>query len=274
MDAESVFLWLAVVSYGFSALSYIGGLVLKKEKLFSAGLILAAAGLLVHIITVALRWIKGGVLPFIEISESLTSGVLIAMIIFLVVQLTVKRIQAIGVLVMPVAFILLSWAGILTEKITGELPASLQSYWLWVHIIAASTGFGAVLIAAATGLLHILKEKYQTGFYEKLPELTALDDLSYRYIAGGFIMLGVMIISGAFWSNQVHGKFWNWDPVEVWSLINWLMYGIFLHLRITFGWRGKRLAWYALLAVLVMIVSYWGIPFVAENFHTGFRIEH
>ena len=81
-------------------------------------------------------------------------------------------------------------------------------------------------------------------------------------------------VTGAFWANQVKGTYWNWDPVEVWSLISWLIYGIYLHLRITFGWRGPRLAVYSLAALVVMIVSYWGIPFTMSTFHEGFRIEH
>jgi cytochrome c-type biogenesis protein CcsB len=274
MNVEFTFFWLAVVFYGLSAFSYIFGLISKKEKLFSIGLVLGSIGLIGNIVAVAMRWVKGGVLPLIEISESITSGVLVAMLIFLIVQMSVKRVQALGVLVMPVLFILLGWSGTLMKEIAGELPASLQSYWLWVHIVGASTGFGSVLVAAGAGLLYLIKQRYHGGFYDKLPELPALDNLEYRFVTGGFIMLGLMLISGAFWSNQVHGTFWNWDPVEVWSLICWLVYGIYLHLRITFGWRGARLAWYAMLAVVVMIAGYWGIPFVAKNFHTGFRIEH
>jgi len=56
--------------------------------------------------------------------------------------------------------------------------------------------------------------------------------------------------------------------------VSWLTYGIYLHLRVTFGWRGKKLAWYVLIALVSMIVSYWGIPFSFETFHTGFRIDH
>lgn len=274
MNMEFVFFWSAVIFYGLSAFSYIFGLISKKEKLFSAGMILGFIGIAGNIMAVALRWIKGGILPFIDISESITSGVLIAMVIFLIVQVSAKRMRAIGVLVMPIVFILLGWAGTLMKGIGGELPASLQSYWLWVHIIGAPTGFGSVLVAAGIGLLFLLKEKYKTGIYDKLPESDSLDNLNYRFVAGGFIMLGLMLVSGAFWSNQVKGSYWNWDPVEVWSLVCWLVYGIFLHLRITMGWRGKKLAWYSLLALVVMIVSYWGIPFISENFHTGFRIEH
>lgn len=274
MNPEFIFFWAAVIYYGASTLCYIIGLVSGKEKLFSFGAFLAFIGVIPHIASVALRWIEGGVLPFIEVSESITTGVMVAMVVFLIVQSTVKRIKAIGVFILPVNFILLSWAGTLMKEITGVLPASLQSYWLWVHIVAASTGFSLVLVAAGIGLLFLLKEKYSGGMYEKLPELSKLDDLSYRYVAGGFIMLGVMIISGAFWSNQVKGSYWNWDSVEVWSLVCWLVYGIYLHLRITMGWRNRKLAWFALLSLLVMVVSYWGIPFVVENFHTGFRVEH
>ncbi len=274
MKPEISFFWIAVGCYGLSAFSYIIGLMARKEALLNLGMALSAVGLICQVTTVTIRWITGGVLPFIDISESLTSGVLIAVLLFLITQLASKKMKATGVLVMPVCFVLLGWAGTLIKEIGGTLPPSLQSQWLWVHIIGASTGFSGVLTAAALGLLFLLKERNSGGVYDKIPDLETLDDLSYRFISGGFIMLGVMLVSGSFWSNQVKGSYWNWDPVEVWSLITWLTYGIYLHLRITMGWRNRRLAIYALAALGVMIISYWGIPFFKENFHTGFRIEH
>lgn len=274
MKTEIIFFWIAVGCYGIGAFSYIIGLMARKEALFNLGAALSVVGLLCHVTTVAIRWIAGRVLPFIEISESLSAGVLIVVFFFLVIQLSSARLKATGVLVMPVCFILLGWAGSLIKDIGGALPPSLQSQWLWVHIIGASTGFSGVLTAAALGLLFLLKERNSGGVYEKIPDLETLDDLGYRFISGGFIMLGLMLVSGSLWSDQVKGSYWNWDPVEVWSLITWLTYGIYLHLRITFGWRYRRMAIYSLAALGIMIISYWGIPFVKENFHTGFRIEH
>jgi len=131
-----------------------------------------------------------------------------------------------------------------------------------------------VLIAAGLGLLFLVKQRATGGLAERIPDTHTLDDLSYRFVVGGFTMYGVMLVSGSFWANQAKGSFWNWDPVEVWSLVSWLIYGIYLHLRITMGWRGQRLAVYAVLAVVAMIVSYWGIPFSMETFHSGFRIQH
>ncbi len=274
MKPELVFFWIAVGLYGISTLSYVFGLIAKSEKLFTAGLFSALIGIVPHVVTIGLRWSETGISPFISISESLTLGVFMTVLIFLVFQFSTKKIRPLGVLVMPVAFVLMGWAGTLMKEVASTLAPALQSWWIWVHITGASIGFASVLMAAGMGLMYLLKEKYSGGIYERLPELKDIDTLAYRYVTGGFIMYGLMIVSGAFWSNQVKGNYWNWDPVEVWSLISWLIYGIYLHLRITFGWRGRKLAWYSLVALAIMIISYWGIPFGVETFHQGFRIEH
>ena len=274
MRTEQVLFWSAVALYGVSTFSYIFGFIAKAEKLFLVGLFGALAGFIPHLVAIAIRWVTGGVTPFITISESITFGTWVSVLLFLVVQLATKKVRPLGVLVMPVAFVLLGWGGTLMTDPAAQLVPALQSYWLWVHIIGATTGFGSVLIAAGLGLMYLLKEKRQGGIYEKLPTPAAIDTLSYRFVVAGFIMYGLMIVSGAFWANQVKGSYWNWDPVEVWSLISWLTYGIYLHLRITFGWRGRKLAVYSLVALAAMIVSYWGVPFSMETFHSGFRIEH
>lgn len=273
MKAELVCFWIAVALYGVSTFSYIFGLIGRFEKLFFIGLLSAAAGFLPHTASIALRWAETGVEPFISISESITFGVFMAVLLFLVFQFTVKKVPPLGVLVMPVSFVLMGWAGTLRKEVATSLNPALQSAWLWVHIVGATTGFASVLIAAGLGLMYLMKEK-ESGIADRLPATAVLDAQSYRFVAAGFIMYGLMIISGAYWSNTVKGNYWNWDPVEVWSLISWLIYGIYLHLRVTFGWRGSRLAWYSLAALLVMIVSYWGIPFSMETFHSGFRIDH
>lgn len=275
MKTEFLFFWIAVGMYGLSTFSYIFAVIAKSDKLFVAGLYSALAGFIPHTIAIGMRWAAAGsVTPFITISESISLGTFMAVLLFLIFQFTATQVRPLGVLVMPVVFVLLGWAGTLMKEIAATIAPALQSWWLWVHITGATIGFASVLIAAGMGLMYLLKEKKEGGLYDKLPDLASIDMLSYRFVAGGFIMYGLMIISGAYWSNTVKGSYWNWDPVEVWSLISWLIYGIYLHLRITFGWRGTRLAWYALIALIIMIISYWGIPFSVETFHSGFRIDH
>jgi cytochrome c-type biogenesis protein CcsB len=274
MKPELMIFWVAVGFYGLSTFSYIFGMIAKQDRLYSIGLFSAFAGFLPHVAVIAMRWSATGISPFISTSESLILGVFMTVLLYLIVQFSTKKVRPLGVLVMPVAFVLMGWAGTLFKEVAATLAPALQSGWIWVHIVGASAGFAAVLIAAGLGLLYLLKEKNPGGTYDKLPDLAALDMLSYRFVAGGFIAYGFMMVSGCFWANQVKGTYWNWDPVEVWSLVSWLTYGIYLHLRITFGWRGRKAAWYALIALIAMIVSYWGIPFTVETFHSGFRIEH
>jgi cytochrome c-type biogenesis protein CcsB len=275
MTTETVLFWVAVGCYGLSAFACIMGFIARGERLFTGGVVAAAAGWLAQVVSIGLRWQAQGVNPFITISESISLGMGVTVLLYLLVQYQAPRVRALGVMVMPVAFTMMGWAGTLrVDPRTTRAPA-LQSAWLWVHIVGATTGFAAVLVAAALGLLYLLKRRQAASpLYERLPSIEAIDALSYRFVVGGFTLYGVMIVSGAFWADQVKGTFWNWDPVEVWSLISWLIYGIYLHLRITMGWRGPRLAVYSLAALVVMIVSYWGIPFSMETFHSGFRIEH
>lgn len=274
MSTALMFFWAAVSLYGVSTFCYIFGLIAKQDKLFTVGLYSALAGFIPHVITIGMRWSATGISPFISISESLTLGTFMAVLIFLLFQFASNRVRPLGVLVMPIAFVLLGWAGTLLQEVASTLAPALQSGWIWVHIIGASAGFASVLVAAGLGLMYLLKEQKSGGIYDRLPDLPTLDMFSYRFVGGGFILYGLMMVSGCFWSNQVKGSYWGWDPVEVWSLVSWLIYGIYLHLRITFGWRGRKLAWYALIALVAMIVSYWGIPFGVETFHSGFRIEH
>ncbi len=274
MNVEQVLFWCAVGLYGVSASAYVFGFIAENEKLLLGGLAAAALGFAAHLVSIGARWAASTTNPFISISESLALGTFMSMAIFLLVQATSRKVRPLGVFVLPVVFILLGWAGTLRVASDSQLAPALQSPWLWVHIVGASIGFSAVLIAAGLGLMFLLKDGRSGRIYDRLPSTTDLDRLGYRFVAGGFLMYGLMIVSGALWADQAKGSYWNWDPVEVWSLVSWLIYGIYLHLRITMGWRGRRLAWYALVAVFVMIVTYWGIPFSAETFHKGFRVEH
>jgi cytochrome c-type biogenesis protein CcsB len=271
---EQILFWSAVGLYGASAVLYILGFIARGEKVLLAGQLAAVAGFLPHVASIAWRWGVGGVNPFISISESIALGMGVSVLFLLVATFSNPRIRTLGVLVMPFAFTMMGWAGSLRTEVTGQRNPALQSAWIWIHIVGASAGFSAVLIAAALGLMYLLKDGRSGRLFDLMPPLDAIDALSYRFVVGGFTLYGMMIVSGAFWANQVKGTFWNWDPVEVWSLVSWLIYGIYLHLRITFGWRGRRLALYSLAAVAAMVVSYWGIPFTMETFHSGFRIEH
>ena len=57
----------------------------------------------------------------------------------------------------------------------------------------------------------------------------------------GFPMLGLGIALGAWWANSAWGRYWGWDPKEVWAFITWTVYAGYLHARATAGWKGAPL---------------------------------
>jgi len=69
----------------------------------------------------------------------------------------------------------------------------------------------------------------------KLPDIKKIDHWSYQFSAFAFVMLGIMIASGAVWAFKAWGSYWSWDPIETWALISWLVYGLYFHLRTTMG---------------------------------------
>ena len=273
METILIFFWLTVALYTGSAVFYFLEFFQKQERFLKPGYLFAAAGFVFHTVCLSLYWMRPGFLSFSTfevINDAAWSGICV----FLLISANAKWLKSAGFLVTLFTMLTMVWAAV-SKKDISPTPPSFDTPWFFVHVIASAFAYGFMLLAASNGLLYILKTKYAgDAFYDRLPDLKKLDDSNYLLIGVGFVMLTLMIISGAFWTQSVYGNYWNWDPLEVQSLISWLMYAIWLHLRLTLGWRGIKLAWYALLALPVMVIAIWGIPFVPQAFHRGFRFEH
>lgn len=96
-----------------------------------------------------------------------------------------------------------------------------------------------------------------------------LDEISYRGIAIGYpiFTLGALIFA-MIWAQEAWGRFWGWDPKEVWALITWLFYAVLLHLRLSRGWVGKKSAWLAVIGFLVVMFTLIGVNLVIAGLHS------
>ena len=95
-----------------------------------------------------------------------------------------------------------------------------------------------------------------------------IDYWSYRIIGIGFPLLTLGILSGAVWANEAWGSYWNWDPKETWALIVWFTFAIYLHIRITMGWNGKKPALVASLGFFVVWMCYLGVNLLGKGLHS------
>ena len=171
--------------------------------------------------------------------------------------------------------------------IAGLMTFGSMAYALtkWdAGIVQAAPGPAVGLVRAARdGLLHRLRRgglRHRRGggaallaarlpWVKRLTELKAgsiltgepldLDEIAYGVVRFGFIMLTLGLLVGSVWAKSAWGDFWVWDPKENWSLVTWLVYGAYLHLRKVRGWRGERAAWLAIIGFAVVMFTYLGM---------------
>ncbi|KGR90383.1 cytochrome C biogenesis protein [Ureibacillus massiliensis 4400831 = CIP 108448 = CCUG 49529] len=99
--------------------------------------------------------------------------------------------------------------------------------------------------------------------------LSLLDEIGYRSVLIGFpvFSLGALVFA-MIWAQEAWGRFWGWDPKEVWALITWLFYAAFLHLRLSKGWEGRKSAWLALIGFAIIIFNLVVVNLVIAGLHS------
>jgi ABC-type transport system involved in cytochrome c biogenesis permease subunit len=81
----------------------------------------------------------------------------------------------------------------------------------------------------------------------------------------GFPWMTLGMLTGAIWARTAWGRYWDWDPKESWTLITWLTYLIFLHGRALRGWRGRRIAWLAVLGLGAVAFTFLGVGWLVRS---------
>jgi cytochrome c-type biogenesis protein CcsB len=150
----------------------------------------------------------------------------------------------------------------------GSYP-SLDAEGLYPTNLAASPFILSALVGGIfANLLYLLLLWRREDLERHLPDADALDRITYKTICIAFPLLTLMIAAGAYWANRAWGSYWNWDPKEVWAAITWLVYALYLHMRITRGWRGRRAAYFAILGFAVVMFTFFGVTYLLNGLHS------
>lgn len=265
---EILFFWISVGLYGITSALYIYSLIFKNEHIISRIAYFVGISFLFHTATILARFHAIGNLPVAGDYENSLSVSWFIVLFTLYIIVRYKNLKIVGIATLPFSLLLLGY-GVMRGAELAPMAASVKSIWLYVHVFFAWLAFGAFTIDFGLGFIYLLKEKRpDSEFYNKFPTLSRLDELMFRYLVFGFITDAIMIASGALWAKDLWGNYWSWDPVETWSLVTWLIYGLAIHLRVTMGWKGRRFAWILIFALIGMIITYFGINFIVQkSFH-------
>jgi cytochrome c-type biogenesis protein CcsB len=276
-NTETIFFWIGLVLYSLATGGYIYCFSFKNPRFLNKVNLLVAAGFVCHNAAIAARFAAQGHLPWSGDYENsvMTSWFIIGGTLF--VGWRNKALRPLATVSTPLVVLLMGY-GYMRNPVLTPMAASLKTYWLYIHVYFAQVAFGAYVLSTASAVLYLLKRKnLELGVvnpsYERFPSVDRLDELTFRYVVFGFIMDTIMIGAGAIWAKDLWGSYWSWDPVETWSLISWLSYGICIHLRVTFGWREKRLAWLVIAALSTVIISFFGVNFLVDTSMHFFNVR-
>ncbi|MCK9547456.1 MAG: c-type cytochrome biogenesis protein CcsB [Sphaerochaeta sp.] len=262
---ENITFTIAFVFYVASALLFFVHISKLSKRVERVALLTTIGGLVLHTIAMAARTIGAGRLPFsnqYEFALSFAWGIVLSF----VVLHALYRYGAIGAFVMPLAILVMGYASMQSKTVRPLMPA-LQSLWLTFHVSSAILSYGSFALACAISVIYLIDSK-RADDHKILAEPEVSDILSYRVVVFGFLMLSVVIISGAIWAQKAWSRYWAWDPKETWSLITWIIYAIYLHLRLRKNWRGKSAAWFAIIGFASVIFTFVGVNILLPSIHS------
>ncbi len=197
-----------------------------------------------------MRWEIAGKIPATNMFESLlflSWGMGAFAILAMLVQRT--RVVPLTASIMGAVALILSDVLPLDHFIRPSAPVLLDTIWMSIHVPIIMVSYS--VLALAMLIAHV-----QLAAMALVPRrrelIAAIDGLHYWYLHVGSILLLVGIVTGSMWAASSWGRYWAWDPKEVWSLAAFLGYMAILHVRID---HERTPAWlYGLAVVLGLAV--------------------
>jgi len=264
--ADSLLHLGAAVAYAAVFILLLFSAVLGKRTLRSAAFT-GAVGLGLHLCAIAGRWVAVGHGPVVTKYENLSSYALVTAAVALYLLLRKRSLGQIGLVLYPTSFLLIGLA-LYSGPVVENLPPTFTGVWLVLHVCFYFLAFGTAVTAVGASALLLVRGRLRSATVGRLPDSAELDAMSYRYAGLGFAFWGVGMLTGAIWAFNAWGRYWAWDPVETWSLITWLSFGIYLHLRRFFAWEGCRAAWLILGTFVFALMSLFGTTLIDGSLHS------
>jgi len=179
--------------------------------------------------------------------------------------------RSFGLVVTAVAFAgtFIAWFFPIPGKQFSPLqPVLRDNFWLTIHVLTIVSSYAAGALAWGLGCLSL--GYYLLGRYERAPggrrkppeACTALAGFTYKAMQVAVLLLAAGTILGGLWADVSWGRFWGWDPKEVWALVSLLAYIAILHGRYA-GWIGNfGLAAGSVIGAAVIGMSWYGVNFL------------
>lgn len=210
---------------------------------------------------------------FIGWALALSAAIWLGMVIFWLESLLV-RIDGLQLLLLPAATLASGLAALFPQ---GQFVPHADNAWLRVHLLIALAAYGLITIAALHAMMMALLDRHLHRpldapaersivgrVLDSQPPLLVQEQLLFRIIWIGFVVLTLAVGSGSIASMKLTGQILPFDHKTVFTLLSWLTFGVLLAGRHIWGWRGRVALRWTLTGFGFLILAYTGSRFVLE----------
>ena len=203
------------------------------------------------------------------------------LVITLVLALVTALCNAIGFLKQKAAFfavssklflamvllLVLSIANIVYQTLTFKtIPIMNQS--TYISLSSNTFELGILVLALFLCIFFLLIKASEKHLYTILPDAEVLFNINHKAILIGFPLMVLLLTTGAIWAHYAWGRYWGWDPKEVWALITFFIYAIYLHTIHIKKMRGEISALISIIGFFSVLFTYLGVNLVISGLHS------
>ena len=230
--------------------------------LLAAGVVLFGTGL-------AHRWMRLGHGPFVNMFEILASSLFsLGLVYAIACRFVPVAAQAIRI-VLPVLGTMALWLAVTSPNDT-RLPVTYDTPVLWFHVLLGKLFLGCAFAALGLAGVVLLRATHAGAVrLAALPVDETLDAAAWRLMGVALVFESLMLIAGAVWAQDAWGRWWDWDPLEVWAFATWLLLVAAIHARRTWAIRPRLAAAMIVVVFVVAFLTFFGVPFVSVAPHKG-----
>lgn len=259
---------LEALTLAAAAALYVAGFFFTGKGRARQGFHSLVAGLVLHSVSVAVRWVGSGHPPVFGTYEATLSASWF-MLLFVALSFTSvhRHFRLLILASVPLALLLLGYGMAFFSTERTPLTISELSLWVDFHALFSWLAFAPFTLAFCLSGIYLWSTRSGDDSAPRELELQpeTLDELAFRYINFGFVAHTVMFALGSYYSSILFGTWWRWDPVFSISLMAWLLIGLCIHLRLFFKWNGRRAAWLFITTFSVIGFSYWGLVYLPQG---------
>lgn len=221
----------------------------------------------IEVYLLAVICLRGYVSGHLPLSNGFETMQFMAVCVILLTFICYRRFEAViafGYMLGGLA-LLVSMLGEANPPITQLMPV-LASPLLSIHVVTIMIAYSLLAFAMMNGITALLLSRSHHDCTEQIARLEVISRL-LLYPAVCCLALGIFI--GAVWANVSWGRYWGWDPKEVWALITMLIYASALHpASLPVFRRPMFFHWFCVIAFASVLITYFGVNFIMGGMHS------